>query len=50
MVQYQHMLTESFDTLREDGAANGRLLALNLHPWLLANPSASAASIGPWAT
>ena len=38
VVQYQHMLTESFDTLREDGAANGRLLALNLHPWLVGQP------------
>ena len=38
VVQYQQMLTESFDTLREDGAANGRLLALNLHPWLVGQP------------
>jgi peptidoglycan/xylan/chitin deacetylase (PgdA/CDA1 family) len=38
VVQYQQMLTESFDTLREDGAANGRLLTLNLHPWLVGQP------------
>src|SRR5204862_202981 len=27
-------VTEAFDRLREDGATNGRLLVLNLHPWL----------------
>ena len=27
-------VTEAFDRLREDGASNGRLLVLNLHPWL----------------
>ena len=35
---YQLMITESFDKLREDGAENGRLLALNLHPWLVGQP------------
>jgi allantoinase len=27
-------VTEAFDRLRKDGAGNGRLLVLNLHPWL----------------
>lgn len=36
--QYERMLAESFDVLREDGAANGRLLALNWHPWLVGQP------------
>jgi peptidoglycan/xylan/chitin deacetylase (PgdA/CDA1 family) len=27
-------VTEAFDRLREDGATNGRILVLNLHPWL----------------
>ncbi len=27
-------VTEAFDRLREDGAKNGRVLVLNLHPWL----------------
>jgi hypothetical protein len=35
---YQLMITESFDKLHEDGAENGRLLALNLHPWLVGQP------------
>ena len=32
------MLTESFDTLREDGATTGRVMALNWHPWLVGQP------------
>ena len=32
------MLKESFDTLYDDGATNGRLMTLNLHPWLIAQP------------
>jgi peptidoglycan/xylan/chitin deacetylase (PgdA/CDA1 family) len=27
-------VTEAFDRLRQDGAGNGRILVLNLHPWL----------------
>ena len=38
VAQYQRMLTESFDTLREDGAATGRLMTLNWHPWLVGQP------------
>ena len=32
------MLKEGFDTLYQDGAENGRLLVLNLHPWLIGQP------------
>lgn len=35
---YQRMLTESFDTLHSDGVSNGRLMTLNLHPWLIGQP------------
>ena len=33
--QYSTVLKETFDVLYEDGAKNGRLLVLNLHPWLI---------------
>ncbi len=36
--RYELMLKEAFDTLHEDGASNGRLLVLNLHPWLSGQP------------
>ncbi|HXH09074.1 MAG TPA: polysaccharide deacetylase family protein [Alphaproteobacteria bacterium] len=36
--RYQAMITESFDTLYEEGATNGRLLVLHLHPWLIGQP------------
>jgi hypothetical protein len=32
------MLQEGFETLYRDGAENGRLLVLNLHPWLIGQP------------
>ena len=35
---YGRMLAESFDVLREDGQATGRLMALNWHPWLVGQP------------
>lgn len=35
---YQRRLTESFDTLHEDGADTGRVMALNWHPWLVGQP------------
>jgi hypothetical protein len=35
---YERMLAESFDVLKEDGTANGRLMALNWHPWLVGQP------------
>lgn len=36
--RYAEMLQESFATLYRDGAENGRLLVLNLHPWLIGQP------------
>jgi peptidoglycan/xylan/chitin deacetylase (PgdA/CDA1 family) len=36
--RYGEMIQESFETLYEEGAANGRLLALHLHPWLIGQP------------
>ena len=38
VAKYAEMLTGSFDTLYRDGAENGRLLVLNLHPWLIGQP------------
>ena len=35
---YQRRLTESFEVLHADGATNGRVLALNWHPWLVGQP------------
>jgi len=36
--RYEQMLRESFDILYRDGAQNGRLLVLHLHPWLIGQP------------
>ena len=36
--RYGRLLKESFDGLYEDGENNGRLLAINLHPWLIGQP------------
>ena len=36
--EYEQMLIENFDVLREDGATTGRLMALNWHPWLVGQP------------
>jgi allantoinase len=36
--RYADLLIESFETLYRDGAQNGRLLVLNLHPWLIGQP------------
>jgi allantoinase len=33
--EYCQQLKDAFDVLYEDAAASGRLLALNLHPWLM---------------
>jgi allantoinase len=33
--EYCEQLKEAFDTMYEDAAASGRLLVLNLHPWLM---------------
>jgi peptidoglycan/xylan/chitin deacetylase (PgdA/CDA1 family) len=36
--RYGAMLAETFDTLYDEGASNGRLLVLHLHPWLIGQP------------
>ena len=36
--RYRDLLKDSFDTLYQDGNQNGRLLAINLHPWLIGQP------------
>jgi peptidoglycan/xylan/chitin deacetylase (PgdA/CDA1 family) len=36
--RYAQMLRESFAMLYRDGAHNGRLLVLHLHPWLIGQP------------
>jgi len=36
--KYVEMIKESFDTIYEEGAANGRLMVLNLRPWLSGQP------------
>jgi hypothetical protein len=32
------MLKATFDTLWSEGATNGRVLVLHLHPWLIGQP------------
>ena len=36
--RYMEMLKEGFDTIYSEGDQNGRLLVLNLHPWLIGQP------------
>ena len=36
--RYAQLLKESFDNLYESGSQNGRVLVLNLHPWLIGQP------------
>ena len=36
--RYRGMLKEGFDTMYRDGERNGRVLVLNLHPWLIGQP------------
>ena len=36
--RYCRMIKENFDTLYQEGASSGRLLVLNLHPWLIGQP------------
>ena len=36
--RYSALLVESFETLYQDGAHNGRVLVLHLHPWLIGQP------------
>jgi allantoinase len=35
---YGNMLKQGFDTMYRDGSSNGRLMVLNLHPWLIGQP------------
>ncbi len=36
--RYEQLLKEAFDTLFHDGEENGRVMVLNLHPWLIGQP------------
>jgi allantoinase len=36
--RYREMIEETFETLYREGANNGRLLVLHLHPWLIGQP------------
>ena len=36
--RYGQLLKESFDTTYVEGGENGRLIVLNLHPWLIGQP------------
>jgi allantoinase len=36
--RYREMIKETFETLYSEGATNGRLLVLHLHPWLIGQP------------
>ena len=36
--RYQQLIEDGFDTLYQDGQKNARLMALNLHPWLIGQP------------
>ena len=36
--RYAQTLKEGFDSLFRDGAENGRLMTINLHPWLVGQP------------
>jgi hypothetical protein len=36
--RYVEMLKESFDTVYQEGEENGRLMVINLRPWLMGQP------------
>ena len=36
--RYAQSLKDGFDAMYRDGAENGRLMAINLHPWLVGQP------------
>jgi peptidoglycan/xylan/chitin deacetylase (PgdA/CDA1 family) len=38
IARYVQMVQESFDTLYQEGAENGRLLVLHVRPWLMGQP------------
>ena len=35
---YPRIIVEAFDTLYREGATNGRMLVITLHPWLIGQP------------
>ena len=38
ITEYQRIIEETFDRLYDDGARNGRLMVINLHPWVVGWP------------
>ena len=36
--EYAEMLKDGFDAMYTDAVVSGRLLALNLHPWIMGQP------------
>ena len=36
--RYRDLLKDGFDTMYAEGSENGRLLAVNLHPWVIGQP------------
>ncbi len=35
---YSQMIMDAFDTLYEEGAHSGRLMVINIHPWIIGRP------------
>ena len=35
---YTKMITDTFDVLHSEGTESGRLMVLNIHPWLMGQP------------
>ena len=38
VMRYSQLIRETFDVMYQEGGDNGRLLVLNLHPWLIGQP------------
>jgi len=36
--EYRRIITDTFDGLRRDGATTGRMMVMNLHPWVIGVP------------
>jgi peptidoglycan/xylan/chitin deacetylase (PgdA/CDA1 family) len=36
--EYQQIIQDTFDALYADGAKSGRVMVLNLHPWIIGQP------------
>jgi len=36
--EYQQILTDTFEVLERDGAKNGRVMVVNIHPWIMGWP------------